>query len=569
MGGSVTRPATFVLIGALLAACSSAVPCDGPRDCPPTQRCVNHGCADPDGTPGALGEACRTNADCPGGLSCTSQGYPGGFCSASCTDSSTCGAGACTAIGAAQLCAATCTADAQCRQQYGCCPTLGNVCVPLAACTPAACRRPVKPSALDPAQVQQFGTKKVGDVVSFEVPPNTGSVTIVQQAQIATLTVVYQNTLIDNSAVPLTITKPDGGLAYDDLDAGAGAVSSPDGGIDPSGEYAFYGGGTPSTAAFTIPNTTASLDEGVPQGSWKFVVNDYANECTFVQGCNDGGTAENTYEVSVLTRPAPAGFNLAVDFYIAADMNTLAGAPLTASNALTDPAVIRMVQSFKDLMSNAAITANVTFRDLSATDRARFGTNISAQDTGPCAELSQLFTLSEQHPGNTMNLFLVESLRSSDVGGQTIVGIDGTIPGPSSMNGTVASGAVVSAADLFSGSCGGGLNFGACGADRVAYVAVHESGHFLGLFHTTEQEGADFDPLTDTAKCPCTACADPGARVRCGSNSPPLVRADQCVSLPACGGGDNLMFWLLSPGFSLGTLTAQQAQVMRLNPLVQ
>src|SRR2546421_7065920 len=53
----------------------------------------------------------------------------------------------------------------------------------------------------------------------------------------------------------------------------------------------FYGGGTPNTGAFTIPNTAASLDAGVPAGNWKFVVNDYAYECAaVVSGCNDGGS---------------------------------------------------------------------------------------------------------------------------------------------------------------------------------------------------------------------------------------------------------------------------------------
>jgi hypothetical protein len=404
----------------------------------------------------------------------------------------------------------------------------------------------------------------VGDEVLFTVPPNTGSVTIVQQAQIATLTIVYQNNVVDNSAVPLTITKPDGGLAYDDLDGGV--PLSPDGGLDPSGQYAFYGGGTPSTVAFTFPNTSASLTEGVPEGAWKFKVNDYAYECTFVAGCNDGGTTANTYEVSVLTRGA-AGATMEVAFYIVADMNNSLGVPLTAANAQTDTSVQRMVQIFKGILLNAGITANVTFHDVSATERARFGTNISVQATGPCAELSQMFTLSGQHPGNTMNLFLVGSLRSANAGGAgTVVGIDGTIPGPSSLNGTVHSGAVVSATDLFTGTCAGAMNL-TCGPDRVAYIAAHEMGHFLGLFHTTEQEGADFDPLTDTPKCPCTTCSS--APANCTLPGAPFMAADRCVSPPSCGGGNNLMFWILQSGISSGYLSSQQAQVMRLNPLVQ
>jgi hypothetical protein len=460
-----------------------------------------------------------------------------------------------------------------------CCAYLGDACVPAPYCIPPACKRPVITTALAPAQVQQFGTKTVGDVVSFTVPQNTGSVTIVQQARVAGLTVVYKNSVIDNSAVPLTITKPDGGLAYDDLDAGAGTVSSPDGGIDPSGEYAVYGGGTPTTATFTIPLSSASLNEGVPAGTWKFVVNDYANECTFVAGCNDGGTTLDTYDVSVLTvltRPVATSANLAVNFYIVGNLTnpTTPQTPLNASNAAGDLYVQQMVSTFKTFLSRGGITASVSYYDVSPADRARFGTNISADSTGPCSELSQMFTLSSANPGNTMNLFLVQSLRSSSSGGNTVVGIDGSIPGPSSMNGTVFSGAVVSAADLYAGSltnCGTTPDMARCGPDRVAYIGAHESGHFLGLFHTTEAEGADFDPLTDTLKCPCISCASPTDQPKCGSPalSAPNILADSCISAPACGGGDNLMFWLLQSGISAGNLSVEQGKVMRLNPLVQ
>jgi hypothetical protein len=158
-----------------------------------------------------------------------------------------------------------------------------------------------------------------------------------------------------------------------------------------------------------------------------------------------------------------------------------------------------------------------------------------------------------------------------------VVGTDGTIPGPSSLNGTVHSGAVVSAVDLFASNLqncpGTGFDVSGCGPDRVAYIAAHETGHFLGLFHTTESDGTFFDALTDTAKCPCTACASPTDRPKCGSSSsvtPPQLTNDRCLS-PAsgCGGGDNLMFWFLQAGGPLGNLTAQQGQVMKLNLAVQ
>jgi hypothetical protein len=43
------------------------------------------------------------------------------------------------------------------------------------------------------------------------------------------------------------------------------------------------------------------------------------------------------------------------------------------------------------------------------------------------------------------------------------------------------------------------------------------------------------------------------------------VAGSQCPN----GGGDNLMFWLLDSFVSQGKLSAQQDQVMRLNPAVQ
>jgi hypothetical protein len=362
--------------------------------------------------------------------------------------------------------------------------------------------------------------------------------------------------------VPLTITFPDGGIAYDDN------ANVPDSGVDHSVDYAFYGGGTPNTAAFTIPNTTASLDAGVPEGTWKFVVNDYANECTFVSGCSDGGSADSVYDVSVITRTRSQGSTLDAALYIVADVTLpFSTVPLRAANANSDSSVKRMVQSFQGLLAQAGITANVTFYDVSASARARFGTNLSVTNTGPCEEMNQMFTLSSANGGNVMNLFFVQGLQSSDsTGSLFVVGVDGTIPGPSSFNGTVQSGAVVSIADLYAGRtfCTGGLDV-RCGADEVAYVAAHETGHFLGLFHTTEKEGDLFDPITDTPKCPCLTCASTTDRPRCGTSNPPNMLASSCVSAPSCGGGDNLMFWLLAPG---ANLSPQQAQVMRLNPLV-
>jgi hypothetical protein len=557
---------------ALLCACSSGpTPCTTVRDCGVSQRCVAATCRELGDTQGSLGDSCRNTADCASGLICdpAATGFPDGFCTSDCV-AGACAGAVCAPISTGPTCAPACTSDQQCRNGYACCASMGNACIPTAACTPAACMRPVVTSSLPPAQVIPLGVHKVGDVVPFDVPAGTGSVTIVHQAKLAGLNITYKGQVLDNSAVPGVITLPSGAKAYDDNDD---VPASPDGGVDQSGSYALFAGRTPSTAAFTMPHTAFSLDAGVPAGTWHFSINDYALECfASAANCNDGGTDSDTYDVSVLLRPLPAGTNLDVAFYIVAEVG------LTAANAAANPSVQRMVQTFKSLYasSGSGITVrDVTFYDVGAADRARFGTHINADRDGPCDELNQMFTLSGAHPGNVLNLFLVQGISSTDTGGGNVVGIDGTIPGPATLSGTVHSGAAVSLADLFSGAafCSGGLNVGGCGADKVAYIAAHEAGHFLGLFHTTEQDGRYYDPLTDTAKCPCSSCAGASERAGCATGvsggQPIFLTAPQC-QLPGsgCGGADNLMFWQLASG-SQGRLSAQQLAVMRLNPAVQ
>jgi hypothetical protein len=186
--------------------------------------------------------------------------------------------------------------------------------------------------------------------------------------------------------------------------------------------------------------------------------------------------------------------------------------------------------------------------------------------------MSQMFTLSA--PGNHLNVFLVGSF-STNAGNQKVqvAGIDGTIPGPSAFSGTIHSGAVVNGADLTLGAanCAGALNILGCGADEIAYITAHEGGHWMGLYHTTEQLGDAFDPIADTAKCPCDSCVPQASRSQCSNfdpTVPPVVNGANCTKSSSCGGGDNLMFWLLDNA-STGALTCEQTGVMRANPVVQ
>ena len=84
-----------------------------------------------------------------------------------------------------------------------------------------------------------------------------------------------------------------------------------------------------------------------------------------------------------------------------------------------------------------------------------------------------------------INLFVVDNFADSDFGGA--IGVAGGIPGSAMRNGTKQSGVAYEPS-------------GDPGYD--ATILMHEIGHLGGLFHTTELQVVETDPLSDTASCP-------------------------------------------------------------------
>ena len=444
-----------------------------------------------------------------------------------------------------------------------------------------------QPTALPAAQVISLGNKAVGETVTFTVPATTGSVTILQQGteQLAARTVTWTGTTLDNTVVPLTVSVG-GTLFFDDT------ILPPDdpaewGSPDGTGIGSIYSSiPTPWTGAMTIPNTTSALNYvgtngGVPAGSWSVVVNDYAAECaaigppTCVVG--DGTTTypPGRYDVTVLLKPGPvaATGTMDVNLYLVTDR-------YTAASAAADASMTRMRATLQTYLSRAGIALGaVTFVDASAAVKTRYAAGVSVDDLGPCGEVATVLRLAPA--GTAMSLFLVNSL-NSQAGGYTVVGQDGAIPGPATVGGTVASGALLSIASLdFTSTptaCQGAINLSGCGADFTGYVGAHEAGHYLGLYHVSESTGTLFDPVKDTPTCLCSVCAPAAQQVNCysGTFTPTtyeVVNADcskQLIDpLNPCGGGDNLMFWLVDTTLSTGTVSAQQASILRANPAVR
>jgi hypothetical protein len=421
----------------------------------------------------------------------------------------------------------------------------------------------VRPVQQSNGSTQKFGTHTVGDVVTFNVPQGAASVTIFSQAAGGTTDwIVYRGSTIGNTVVPTLIKDPNGTVVYDDNASHPG---------DPSGQMAFYGSDSVSTGAMTLPNTSRFVHQvnsqgGLTPGTWQFVVNDFAYECLNVSGCS-GGSNAGRYDIQILTKLGVGTSSATVDVGL-----YLVGGSLNASSATSDPALSRMVQTLAQLYSGAGLClGNVTAYDVPGWARSKFGSGVSADDISPCGDLDQMFTLSGSN--SQLNFFLVNDLVANQQNGATVVGVDGTIPGPSTVGGTIHSGAAVSAADLSMNGCGSAIDFLNCGADEVAYIAAHEGGHWMGLYHTVEATGDSFDTIADTPTCDCTKCAPASQQASCAANnsstsSPTTMSTAWCTVSSSCGGGDNLMFWVLGSG-SKGTLSSDQGQVVRANPVVR
>jgi predicted outer membrane repeat protein len=209
---------------------------------------------------------------------------------------------------------------------------------------------------------------------------------------------------------------------------------------------------------------------------------------------------------------------------------------LNADSARTDP-------HFQTVLSNVGSTyaqmgvqlGTLTYIDITGPDAIAY-TDLNDANLGTLMKLS----IDPQAADGAINLFFVHSISGSQ-SGYIILGESAGIPGVPVRGGS-GSGVAVTMADFPNGLV------------SIGQTIAHESGHWLGLFHTTESAGIAFDPLPDTPEC---------AAVPNDTNHDGIVDAQECAALDAT----NLMFWT-GGAAAQPILTSNQQFVVLRNPVV-
>ena len=222
------------------------------------------------------------------------------------------------------------------------------------------------------------------------------------------------------------------------------------------------------------------------------------------------GSSAATVRAYQRTGGQPSSGTLDLNLYL------LAGSGLTAQQLSDGVRVFASVFADAGIGLGKVASFNVTGGD-------RF---LSPGDTDELGELSRLLTTDAANP-SAANIFFIKSMSG-------LYGFSQGIPAALGLSATVAGGVVV-VVDTHRTDSG-------FDSEELGQTMAHETGHSLGLFHTSERDGSRFDTISDTPRC---------------TAGPPL-------SSSGCPDGLNFMFWS-GTGYDV---SSGQAYVLRRSPIV-
>jgi len=227
------------------------------------------------------------------------------------------------------------------------------------------------------------------------------------------------------------------------------------------------------------------------------------------------------------------------------------GSTPTSTTFSVQPYITGTTWSASDISAALTVMSNIystngitlTIKDTITISESQYAT-VSYRFTN-----STTSALVSQGSKDTVNLFFVEDQPSSET---AILGVSAGIPGPmgiaSSWNGVLNF--------LYAHAAGSSLN-----SQLLGETAAHEMGHWLGLYHTSENGGTSFDPISDTAECPISRDNDSDGK----------VYAEECEGY----GADNLMFWTAwssssqAAGKKQESLSSEQEYILKYSPIAK
>ena len=205
-------------------------------------------------------------------------------------------------------------------------------------------------------------------------------------------------------------------------------------------------------------------------------------------------------------------------------------AGMNATSGAGDASVQVALATLGDLWSGLGLSLGDVRYDDFGGDVATYSSIVGDEEFG------ELLRTAADEP--ELTFYFVQDIDLGD--GASILGLSGGPPGIAAHGGTSKSGVVINVANIVASP------------DQVGLIMAHEGGHFLGLFHPTENDMSGEDQLGDTPVCATDTDADG------------TLTSAECAD----AGADNVMW----PSAQVGTATTfsdDQAWVVARNPIVK